>query len=214
MTLTRRQEIAETVRVNNLILIEDDSCSFLKNSELPPLSALIPEQSIYINCTSKSLSAGLRVAFMAVAPRFLDPIRQGVFNININTSHFNVEIVANLIATGLADQILEAKRLEAAARNKLTEEILRGFTVLGNRRDYFRWLLLPDGWTGKEFEYCARAAGVQVYCAERFAVGSNPVPAAGRMATASAKDHNELNKGLTILKKILEQKSIGTSFFV
>ena len=214
MPISRRQEIAEIIKANNLILIEDDTYSFLENSELAPVSELIPEQSIYINCTSKSLSAGLRVAFMAVAPKFHDQISRGIYNINLNTSHFNVEIVANLIETGLADQILEAKRLEAETRNKLTDEILNGFTVQGNKRDYFRWLILPDGWAGKEFEYCAKVSGVQIYCAERFAVGSNPGPAAVRIATASVKNQNELIRGLTILKDLINKKPDVTPFIV
>ncbi len=214
MPLVRREEIAEVIKASNLILIEDDTYSFLKNSELAPVSAFIPEQSIYINCTSKSLSAGLRVAFMAVAPTFRDQINRGVYNINLNTSHFNVEIVANLIETGLADQILEAKRREAEARNQITDEILHGFNLQGNKRDYFRWLLLPEGWTGREFELCAKAAGVQIYCAERFAVGSNPVPAAVRIATASPKNQEELIKGLNILKALISKKPDVTPFIV
>lgn len=204
---SRRREIAQVVRKNGLILLEDDTYSFLGNSGLSPVSGLVPEQSVYIHCTSKSLSAGLRVAFLAVAPKFREQIGRGIYNIDLNTSHFNVEIVANLIETGLADRIIEAKRREAEERNRLTDRILRGYAVRGNRRDYFRWLLLPEGWTGKEFEYCARASGVQIYCAERFAVGNSPAPAAVRIATASVRDREELEKGLNRLKDLLREKT-------
>lgn len=207
MPFSLRQEIAEIVKENGLILIEDDAYSFLGNTELPPVSELIPEQSIYISSMSKSLNAGLRVAFMSVAPKFQDRICHGIHSINMNTSYFNVEIAASLIETGLTRQIIEEKRREAEARNKITDDILSGFTILGNKRDYFRWLMLPKEWTGKEFEICAKMSGVQIFCAERFAVGSNPVPAAVRIATASVKSQQELIKGMTILKDLLQNKT-------
>ena len=55
---------------------------------------------------------------------------------------------------------------------------------------------------------------MQIYCAERFAVGSNPVPAAVRIATASVKNQDELIKGLTILKNIINRKPDATPFIV
>lgn len=67
--------------------------------------------------------------------------------------------------------------------------------------------MLPKEWTGKEFEICAKMSGVQIFCAERFAVGSNPVPAAVRIATASVKSQQELIKGMTILKDLLQNKT-------
>lgn len=114
-----RQEIAEIVKENGLILIEDDAYSFLGNTELPPVSELIPEQSIYISSMSKSLNAGLRVAFMSVAPKFQDRICHGIHSINMNTSYFNVEIAASLIETGLTRQIIEEKDVRQKHETKL-----------------------------------------------------------------------------------------------
>lgn len=129
-------------------------------------------------------------------------------------NHFNVEIVTNLIENGLADRIIDKKIREAEARNRITDEILSGFTVQGNKRDYFRWLILPDGWTGKELELCAKLSGVQVFCAERFAVGSISVPAAVRIATSPARNRQDLIKGLTILKNLLQKGPDTMSFII
>lgn len=214
MPLSHRQKIAALVKEYSLILIEDDTYSFLGNTEFPPVSEFVPEQSIYICSTSKSLSAGLRVAFMAVAAKFRDQINHGIHSINLNTSHFNVEIVADLIENGLADRILDEKRLEAEARNKIFDDIMNEYIVKGNRRDYFRWLTLPVGWTGKEFELYAKMSGVQVYCAERFAVGSDLVPPAVRIATSSTRDRKELVSGLTILRDLLQKKIDTVPFIV
>jgi len=206
MDLSLRRKIAQIVSANRLILIEDGTYSFLGNTELPPVSELAPEQSVYISSTSKSLSAGLRVAFMAVAPQFRDRVSRGIYSVNLNTSHFNVAIVADLVATKAADQILRERRREAEARNKIVDEALGGFTVRGNKRDLFRWLILPEGWTGKEFELCAQVAGVRLFCADRFSVGGDPAPAAVRIATSSVGTRGELIRGLDILKGLLREE--------
>ena len=79
-------------------------------------------------------------------------------------------------------------------RNNLTDSILKDYNLLGDKYCNFRWLLLPEGWNGKIFETCAKNAGVQVYCAERFAVGNTPVPAAVRISIVAPKDLDELRK--------------------
>lgn len=200
----RRYQLADVIQAHQLILIEDDTYAFLNQTGIPPVSNLVPQQSIYISCTSKALSAGLRVAFMAVAPAFHDQIRRGIYNIDLNTSHFNVEIAANLIESKLADQIIDAKRKEAKKRNQLTDKILASYPLSGNEYDYFRWLKLPTKWNAKDFEYHVRAAGVQVYCSDRFAVGSQPVIPAIRLAIASPKNLAELRLGLEKIRHVLE----------
>jgi DNA-binding transcriptional MocR family regulator len=203
----RRQQLAEVIKNDKLILIEDDTYAFLNQTGISPVSNLIPQQSIYISCTSKALSAGLRVAFMAVAAPFHEQIKRGIYNIDLNTSHFNVEIAANLIESNLADQIIQAKRKEAKKRNQLADKILAGYTLLGNEYDYFRWLKLPAKWNAKDFEYQVRSAGVQVYCSERFAVGSQTVVPAVRIAIASPKNLDELRLGLEKIRQVLKNKA-------
>lgn len=214
MSLSKREKIADIVKENNLILIEDDEYSFLGNTEFPPVSEFIPEQSIYINGTAKSLSAGLRISFMSVAPKYRHRIDDGIYCINMNISDINAVILANLIETGRADEILKQKQQTAEERNIIVNQIFSDYTVHGNRRDYFRWLILPEGWTGKEFELCAKVSGVQIFCAERFSVGSNPAHPAVRIALSSVKNKNELIKGLNIIKDLLKKNPDISAYII
>ena len=91
-----------------------------------------------------------------------------------------------------------------------TDSILKDYNLLGDKYCNFRWLLLPEGWNGKIFETCAKNAGVQVYCAERFAVGNVPVPSAVRISIVAPKDLDELEKGLNILKSLLKHEDTFT----
>ena len=201
----RRRELAEIARRYGLILIEDDHYSFLENTACPPVSALLPERSVYIAGTSKSLSPGLRVAFMKTAPDLRGAVEQGLYNINLTTSHFNMEVVARLVESGLADKMMTQKRREAERRSQLAEEVGQGLVWQGNLRDYFRWLLLPPGWTGHELELRAAAMGIRLYGAERFFIGKGEPPAAARISLSAASSLQELENGLSQLRRLLSQ---------
>ena len=57
----------------------------------------------------------------------------------------------------------------------------------------------------KAFEDAAHEAGVQIQGAHRFTVGQADPPAAFRICPVSAKDENDLSKGLSIMRKTLEK---------
>jgi DNA-binding transcriptional MocR family regulator len=214
LSIERRKTIAEIVQKNDLILIEDDTMSFLENTDFPPVSSFAPENSLYISGTSKALSVGLRTAFLYAPSKFHENIKRGIYNINLTNSHFNVEIISTLLSNGSVDTIIKEKQVEAEKRNQIVNEILSGFQVYGNKRDYFRWLILPEHWTGSEFELCARSAGIQVFSADRFMVGNGPTPSAIRISTSAIEDIREFKKGLTILKQLLLTSSESTKFTI
>ena len=58
-----------------------------------------PSAAVYI-VNAQILGPGLRVAFMKVAPPLRHAVNQGLYNINLTTSHFNMEVVAQLVEAG------------------------------------------------------------------------------------------------------------------
>ena len=210
MSLKTRKEIAEIAKEYNIIIIEDGINTILSGNHNIPIAALAPDQTIYISSTSKALCAGLRVSFIAVPPIHKKTLELALYNINMMVSPFNAEIVCQLINSPVGDKIVKERKQMVIERNNLTDSILNGFDLLGDKYCNFRWLLLPKGWSGKVFETCAKNAGVQVYCGERFAVGNSPVPAAVRLSIVAPKDLNELKIGLNIIKTILRQEDTFT----
>ncbi len=81
---------------------------------------------------------------------------------------------------------------------------MNDYTCLGGETGIFRWLLLPDKITGAEFETLAAQQGVQVYAAERFVVGNSCPERAVRVAVCAPKTLKELEHGLMILKRLLD----------
>jgi len=205
MSFNTRKEIANIAKEYNIIVIEDAINSVLSENKSIPVATLAPEQTVYISSTSKALCAGLRIGFIVTPSSYKSTLELALYNINLVISPFNAEIIRQLIDSSLADKILKERKEMIVARNRVIDFILNDYQLLGDKNCYFRWLLLPEGWTGKTFEACAKNAGVQVYCAERFAVGNSPVPSAVRIAITAPKDLEELENGLYILKSILKQ---------
>lgn len=89
-------------------------------------------------------------------------------------------------------------------RNIITNFILNCFDIYGGIHNQFRWMLLPKRLSGNQFEKVAKENGVQVFCSERFAIGSNNVLPAARIAICSPKYEEELIKGLNVIKSIVK----------
>ena len=210
MSLHTREEIAAIANENNIIVIEDAINSLFCKTPHVPIAMLAPERTIYISSASKALCAGLRISFIVAPFAYREPLEMALYNINMIVSPFNAEVIRQLIESGVADQILAERKEMTLERNTLTDSILGDYCLAGDPYCNFRWLLLPDGWGGKSFETCAKNAGVQVYCAERFVIGNSPVPAAVRISIAAPKDLEELGKGLRVLKSILSQEDVFT----
>jgi Transcriptional regulators containing a DNA-binding HTH domain and an aminotransferase domain (MocR family) and their eukaryotic orthologs len=207
MNMERRQEIAKIIKKNNLILIEDAIYSFLAPENYLPITSFIPEQSIYINSTSKSLCSGTRVAFMVYPDKYSSKIIRGVYNINIKTPALNAEIIAELINTGMADKIIEEKRLISKERNEIYKRYFEIENPNENQDSFFRLLPLNQRFDANQFEKKALAKGIRVYHSNRFLVGNYEKKQFLRVSLSSAANSSELEKGLSILKYILLEPS-------
>ncbi|MFZ5965663.1 MAG: PLP-dependent aminotransferase family protein [Bacillota bacterium] len=204
ITQNCREQIADIIRKYNLVMIEDDAYGYTGNVENTPISAFVPNQGIYIGGTSKLLGPGFRISFVRVPEVYREAMKKGLLNTAWMASPITAELVSRLIITGKAESIVEEKRKEAHKRNDLAIKVLSQYNVAYRSCGFFQWLFLPNSWQGREFEFCAREAGVQVFCAEKFAVGSGQVPSAVRISLSGPDTIDELEKGLDILKRILE----------
>ncbi len=204
MSLKTRKEIAEVAKEFNLIIIEDGINSMLSENNISQIAALAPQQTIYISSISKALCAGLRVSFIATPHIYKKTLESALYNINMMISPLNAEIIHQLINSPIGDKIVRERKNMIIERSNLTDAILNDLDILGDKYCNFRWLMLPKGWNGKIFETCVKNAGVQVYCAERFAIGNASVPAAVRISITAPKNLAELKRGLNIIKSILQ----------
>ncbi|WP_369361726.1 PLP-dependent aminotransferase family protein [Priestia megaterium] len=204
MDMNRRKDIADVIKRNGLILMEDDIYSFLAPQDYLPVSHFVPEQFVYINSISKSISSGMRVGFIAFANEFTDKITRGIFNINIKTSALNAEVITELINTGVADKIISQKKELAKECNLIYQKYFNIVNPHENLLSFFRWLPLAHKYQPQQFEQMVLAKGIRVYHSYRFFVRQEETTQFIRIALTSAKDSDELEKGLFILKDFLQ----------
>lgn len=211
MPPARRLELAKVIQRHGLLLIEDDIYSFLAPGGTRSFFSLLPEQTIHICSISKSLCAGLRVAFLTFPGKYREQLVSGMLSINLKTVSLNEEIIAELIISGDAEKLVTRKKILARKRNQIFTSVFPE-----NRPDtverFFHWLELPEHLSSEELELLALQKGVRLLGSHRFAMRNEKKSSYVRVSVTSPDTEEELKRGLLILKNILEEKQ--KDFFV
>lgn len=197
MDIQTRKAIAEIAKKRGIIIIEDGTYQ-LMGKPILPVSSLVPERSIYIASLSKTIAPGLRTAYIYAPEQFKAVLSSALYNLNVSITPIMAELASRVIVSGQFDDILKMHKRNTKIRNKLADKHLAGFTCYGNNTCIFRWLCLPSGITGTEFEKKALSHGVQVYAAERFVVGTTIPERAVRLAICAPKTFNKWKKDLLL----------------
>jgi DNA-binding transcriptional MocR family regulator len=168
MELPRRQEIAAIIGDSDAWLIEDDPYSRLSATPLPALASLIPEQVIHIATLSKTLSPGLRTAFLVAPPGpMAQRIAEGLHATVLMGSPLTTAVGVRWIRDGVAERLLAAVRQEARVRRALAAEWLPA--AHGEPDGIHVWLDLPLGWDPGRVRTLAAARGLSLVTADAFA---------------------------------------------
>lgn len=200
-----RKMLAAVAKEQGIMIIEDGINSLLGEKRTEAVASIAPEQTIYIFSLSKTIIPALRLSYLAVPKHWRKALENALYNINLSQSSLLMELAARMVASGSLDQLLQRRRQGLAIRNRLTNKILKDYTVLGDEQSLSRWLLLPNNMTGAEFERQALKKGVFVYGSERFALGKDAPLGAARLAICAPASLEELEQGLRLIKELLQQ---------
>jgi DNA-binding transcriptional MocR family regulator len=202
MSPVRTAEIAEILMTDQIVAIEDAVYGFL-DARAMRLHSIATQEVILIDGLSKRLAPGLTLGVM-VAPRSLrEDIAKALHTGAWLASSMAQTVCARWMADGSAAKIVESKRVDAAARQKLARRWLGRFGVIGNPLAYHCWLPLPDPWRADAFVAAAARQNIAVRPAAAFAVAPGHVPNAVRLAL-SAPDMEILSNALEKLVLILD----------
>lgn len=199
----RRREIAAVANEHDVFLIEDDIYGFLLEDAPPPISAFLPDRSMYIISISKSLAPGLRVGYMLAPERFIPRLTSNLWATAGMAGTLGAEVAASWIRDGTADRIVAWRRREAAVRQGIAARALQGLEFDTHPASYHLWLHLPDPWRSSDFDAQARQHGVAVCPADVFIVGRGHTPHAVRLALGAEEDHARLKTGLETLASLI-----------
>lgn len=203
----RKHELAVVIRKHRLLLIEDDIHAFLTAGIIAdyqhPMFNLLPEQSVYICGTSKSICSGLRVAYMVYGDVLREKILQAIFNINVKTSSFDAEVITELILSGKAHEIVSQKKQLAQSANDIYSEYFPLSKNVGHPLSFYRWLPIQGHIDALQLEKDLKRHGIRVFHSDRFLSGQTTPDKYLRIALSSTNSLDELKIGLKIITQYL-----------
>jgi len=207
LPLKRRQKIARIIAERGLLLIEDDPYAFLTQG-ITPITTMIPERSYLAASLSKSITPGLR-ASLVVAPseEHAAQLTNGLRASLQMSVPLALAVVVRWLREGTADAIIKAVCAEAAARQEIAAQVLRGHAYAADRNGHHLWLTLPSTLPRASFAAHLHRRGLGVVTADAFATTEAPANAI-RIALGAAPNRATLAKGLEILRHSLHEGDI------
>lgn len=205
MSAARRREIAAIAMEHDVAIVEDNVHSFILPNQPPPLSSFAPENSYYILSTSKSIAGGMRIGYLVAPPRMVEPLATSLRATVWMAAPLMAEIASEWILDGTADRLVEQKRAEAAVRQSLAAGALAGFQFDAHPLSFHLWLHLPEPWRSNEFSAQLQRRGVAVTPAEAFVPGREEPPHAVRVCVGAPRSRTQLEKGLAIIRSVLQE---------
>jgi DNA-binding transcriptional MocR family regulator len=200
---SRRKRIAQLAMERNILIIEDECYGLILRERPQPIYYYAPENTFLIIGVSKAIAAGLRVAHLISPKRFVGDLALAITHTVWTTSPITSELAAQWIESGHADEIIENRRVEAIARNRLVDRVLGGLRYRNRPESFFTWLELPAAWTGEQLESAARERGVYVSVAEKFMVGNAHAPNCVRICVTGPNSRDHVKKGLEVIRDLL-----------
>ncbi len=195
----RREAIAEIARRHETVLIEDDAYGLLAANPLRGIAAIAPERCFHVATTAKTLSPGLRTAYLVVPPgphaeRVTTALRAAV----MMASPLLTSLVTMWVREGTASAILAGIRQEAQSRQAIARAILPP-CFEAHAEGLHCWLHLPSHWRQGAFTAYVRARGVALVASDAFQVSGLP-PNAVRLALGVASDGDVLREALADIR--------------
>ncbi len=202
LSVERKKQLAQVIRENRLILIEDDTSTTVPDPDYVPMFALLPEQTLYICGTLRYLCGGLRVTAAAFPEAFRNELLNGLFHLNIRTSALDAEIMTELLLSGRAESVLAEKNALAVRANKIFDHIFPDAPDCG-KGSFFRIVPLPENISrARETESLFASYGVKVLHSSRFSVLSRPGRNFLRLSVSSAGSEKKLRTALSQVRFI------------
>jgi DNA-binding transcriptional MocR family regulator len=205
----RRAEVAEILRANNVLLVEDDAYGTLEPNVMP-LTSLVPERAYFAASLSKCIAPGLRVSFLITPDRDSAERLGAAQRATVQMPTFlMVSLVTRWLQDGSADAIIHAIREEAGARQKLAAEVLSRYPFSRHPYGHHIWIPLPQNWSRTEFASHVQRQGLAIVTAETFAVEDNQAQAI-RVSLGAASSRADLVRALEILASALRSSLVAT----
>jgi DNA-binding transcriptional MocR family regulator len=199
MSMARREAVARVARSSGVWLIEDDPYSRLLGSPHAAIAALAPERTFYVATLAKTLSPGLRIAYLACPPDRMEAVASALRANVLMPPPLMAAVATRWIQDGAAETLLAAVRREASARRAIAARWLPD--AIGGRDNIHVWLPLASERASERLRSAAQERGLSLVTAGAFAVGANHAPGA-RISFGGPSTRSVLEKALRAVSEL------------
>jgi DNA-binding transcriptional MocR family regulator len=205
MPETRRHEILRVAARCSLQIVEDDPYWRFAPEAPPPLARLAPSQVCYLSTLSKTISPGLRTAFLTLPDaashaRVLAALRA----FSLMAAPLANALAMQWIEEGVAAQIFEGVRAEAQERQRIAAQTLGSSAGVG----IHLWYALPRYWQARELAAAASTEGLAVAPSTAFGPGTSTQNAI-RISLGATAERVRLQAALRRLSTLLASDRSG-----
>lgn len=209
MDAPRRAEIAGLAAFHDVMVIENDAYGALLPNGPAPISALVPERSVYLTTFTKCTVAGLRAGYM-VGPMHLQPaLLSRLLAVSWAATPLVCEIAAGWVRDGTAAELAQWQRERLAERAEMVSAVLGPHGVQGHAGGLHYWLPLPEGWSADDFVRRARDQDIALAPAAPFLTAQSPALEAVRISVGGEPDAARFRGALDQLAAVLRGGSEG-----
>ncbi|WP_441615128.1 aminotransferase-like domain-containing protein [Cupriavidus sp. RAF12] len=213
MPASRREELARVAGQRHITLLEDDPYWLLTPSAPPPLACFAPARTYYVSTLSKTLSPGLRTAYVVLPEGTRgDDLLAALRAFALMAAPMTAALATQWIQDGSAMALLDGIRTEALARCELANRWLSGIGQLPPSAIHV-WHRLPAHWSTHQLTRAALAEDLRVTPSDAFHDGPNP-PNAIRISLGGVDDRAQLSLALRKLAALLERRPTPDSELV
>lgn len=203
LSVSTRKLIADFCEKEKKPCIEDAIYSLFMPTPPAPICSFAPTQGIFISSTSKTLAPGLRLAVIHAPKALHSAIKGALYGMQIAPPALLMQLFTRILLSGRFDEIRKLRIKDVEERNRIFDEIIKDCENIGNSHSPIRWVTLSKQISPAQFEALALSHNLQIYGADRFTVGSEPIPNAIRISLISAQEMDVYQEGLEILQKLL-----------
>jgi DNA-binding transcriptional MocR family regulator len=201
MSAERRRDVARVAGRAGIWLIEDDPYSRLCDSAPAAVSSYLPERSFYIGTLAKTLSPGLRIAYVACPdPDASARVSEALRAMALMPAPLMAALATTWIRVGRAETLLRAVRAEARARRAMAARLLPA--AAGREESLHVWLPLPDDGSPERLRRAAQQRGMALVTHEAFAIESD-APAGVRLSLGGPRRRPALEGALKSVAELL-----------
>jgi 2-aminoadipate transaminase len=158
MPLERRERLVEIAREHDLVIIEDDPYGELRyeGEYITPIFRLAPERTIYLSTFSKTLTPGIRLAYVVAPKPIITRFVQAKQGADLHTGTFVQMVVNDICQRGFLRQHVKRLRgVYSQRRDMMMDAIAEHWpqecTYTRPKGGLFLWAQAPEQIKTREF---------------------------------------------------------------